>query len=389
MENNSNSDNQEKAKELSNSASKKPKRTKDPNRRIADSADKYAKLARQIYPYEDIMKKASLACDLERQMRGTHDVMRIMEESMRISDQMNSIARIDMPGIAGINTIGEAVRLATSRTRDVLESIARSPMDQINRYQEFMNNSVYFRPLRDVIADFSEKYAWVDGLRINPMEAILKNIDGIHNITLKDIFKITSEMKDFYANLPDDEISLQDDKNIVCAGKTYDISEINDLVEETIEKAGFSEDNKISKKDFENLISEIKKIKDTCLQKILWNFLFPLLLIIFSILANDYYHDSNVFISRHKNEIIKLIEDQIEKTVVDKTALKDYRLVTAKVLFVRKSNYQRSELIGQLYIGGIVKVIQKKKDWTLIKWEDNDKDLMIKGWVFSRYLKTF
>ena len=75
--------------------------------------------------------------------------------------------------------------------------------------------------------------------------------------------------------------------------------------------------------------------------------------------------------------------------MVDKTALKDYRLVTAKVLFVRKSNYQRSELIGQLYIGGIVKVIQKKKDWTLIKWEDNDKDLMIKGWVFSRYLKTF
>ncbi len=389
MDNNSNSDDQGNTIELSKSAPKKAKGRKDPNRRIADSAEKYAKLARQIYPYEDMMKKASLAYDLELKMRGTYDVIKIMEDSMRISDQMNSIARFEMPGMAGLNTIGEAVKLASERARDVIESIARFPMDQLNRYQEMMNNSVYFRPLEDIIGDFSEKYAWMDALRISPIEHILKDIDGIHNITLKDIFKISSEMKDFYANLPDDEISLQDDKNIVCAGKTYDISDITDLVDETIEKTGFSEDNKISRKDLENFFSEIKKIKDTCLQKILWHILVPLLLAIINILANNYYHDSSVFISRHKNEIIKIIDQEIQKNVVDKTALKDYRLITANVLFVRKSNYQRSELIGQLYLGSIVRVIQKKKDWTLIVWEDKDNDLIIRGWVFSRYLKKF
>ena len=83
MENSSSSDDPKKAKEPKKSPSKKRKYTKDPNRSITDLANKYSKLSRQLYPYEDIMKKASFAFDLERQMRGTHDVMRIMEESTK------------------------------------------------------------------------------------------------------------------------------------------------------------------------------------------------------------------------------------------------------------------------------------------------------------------
>jgi len=391
MENSSNSDNQKKAKEPGKSNSKKGKGTKDPNRSITDLANKYSKLSRQLYPYEDIMKKASFAYDLERQMRGTHDVMRIMEASTRISRQMDSIIRFDLPEMLGLNSLGEAAKSAIERARDVLESIARHPLDQLNSYQDFLKNSVYFRPLKDVIGDLAtEKYTWLDDLKTNPLESILKEIEGIHHIKLKDIFRISSEMKEFYANLPDDEIVVQEDQSIACAGKTYDISEIKELIEETIQEAEFSDDDKISKKDIERLISEIKKVKDTCLQKIIWSFICPLIILLISLAIAPHIQDisKNVF-SVNKAKVTKFIEREIPKTLSDKNVLYDLRFVIADVLNVRIRDYQRSDLIGTLYFGSIVRVIQKKTNWTLIVWKDEDNDLVIQGWVFSRYLKKF
>ncbi|NQT56949.1 MAG: SH3 domain-containing protein [Desulfobacteraceae bacterium] len=337
------------------------------------------------------MKKASFAYDLERQMRGTHDVMRIMEASTRISRQMDSIIRFDLPEMLGLNSLGEAAKSAIERARDVLESIARHPLDQLNSYQDFLKNSVYFRPLKDVIGDLAtEKYTWLDDLKTNPLESILKEIEGIHHIKLKDIFRISSEMKEFYANLPDDEIVVQEDQSIACAGKTYDISEIKELIEETIQEAEFSDDDKISKKDIERLLSEIKKVKDTCLQKIIWSFICPLIILLISLAIAPHIQDisKNVF-SVNKAKVTKFIEREIPKTLSDKNVLYDLRFVIADVLNVRIRDYQRSDLIGTLYFGSIVRVIQKKTNWTLIVWKDEDNDLVIQGWVFSRYLKKF
>ena len=84
MENSSSSDDPKKAKEPSDVASKKAKGRKSPSRKIRDLANKYASLSSKFYPYEDILRKASFAYDLERQLSHVPDVTRIMEESMRI-----------------------------------------------------------------------------------------------------------------------------------------------------------------------------------------------------------------------------------------------------------------------------------------------------------------
>jgi len=359
MADDSNSENSKKDKKHSKLPSKKGKGTKDPNRRIADLANRYSKLSRQIYPYEDIMKKASFGDDLERQMRGTHDVMRIMEESTRISRQMDSVVmRLDLPEMLGLNSLGEAAKSAIERARDVLENIARYPLDQLNSYQDFLKNSVYFRPLKDVIGDFSEKYAWVDSLKINPIKDILEDIEGIHNIKFKDIFNITSEMKEFYSNLPDDEIVVQEDQSIACAGKAYEISDIEKALREKLENSGFLTDTEIGKKNFDALLSGLEKIGEPSLKSIIYSFLISMFVAIIIVFVTPHLENMQKnLISKNKTTVTKFIQRELPKTLPDKNALYSFRFVTANPLFVWRINRQRSELIRELLFGSVVRVI--------------------------------
>ena len=253
-----------------------------------------------------------------------------------------------------------------------------------------LKNSVYFRPLKDVIGDFSEKYAWVDSLKINPIKDILEDIEGIHNIKFKDIFNITSEMKEFYANLPNDEIVVQEDKSIACAGKAYEISDIEKALREKLENSGFLTDTEIGKKNFDALLSGLEKIGEPSLKSIIYSFLISMFVSIIMVFVTPHLENMQKnLLSKNKATVTKLIGREFPKTLPDKNVLYNYRFVTANPLFVWSINRQRSKLIGELLFGSVVRVIQKNKNWTLIEWKDKDNDLVIQGWVFSRYLRKF
>jgi len=372
MTDDSNSENDNKSEKTSKPKSKagKPDRTPD-----------------QVI--KDIIRRSNFALDIEKQLGRTHDLMRAMQESTRISRQMESIVRYDLPEMLGLNSIGEAIRLAAERARDVIESAVRYPIEELKRFQESIMISAQFRTFKDIIGDLSENYAWMDTLRVNPVEDALEKVKSQAQLDLRDIFKISSELKEVYENLSDDEIIVQDGKTIVYDGQPYDISEIRKVVDESLEAAGFFDD-RVTRKDFAKLSKEIKKSKETHFQKIIWIFICIFLSSIFGNpietkldeLSNRFYKSNRAKITKHiKNEIPKLIEDE--------TLLGHMRLVTDRVLNVRRRNYQRSLLLGKLYLGEIVFVIEKKKNWTLIQWQDEDNDLFIRGWVFSRYLKKF
>jgi uncharacterized protein YgiM (DUF1202 family) len=63
--------------------------------------------------------------------------------------------------------------------------------------------------------------------------------------------------------------------------------------------------------------------------------------------------------------------------------------VKADILNVRRIHAIKSQILGNLYFGQLVCVMEKKKDWTKIRWEDEKAEISIEGWVFSRYLKKF
>ena len=70
--------------------------------------------------------------------------------------------------------------------------------------------------------------------------------------------------------------------------------------------------------------------------------------------------------------------------------MSSYRFITINSLNVRtKPSIRKSKVIGQLHLGNIVEIIDKRKNWIKILYLDKKNDISIKGWVFTRYTRKF
>ena len=69
--------------------------------------------------------------------------------------------------------------------------------------------------------------------------------------------------------------------------------------------------------------------------------------------------------------------------------MENYRIVNAKELNVREDSSSSSPLIGKLYLNECVEVLEKVNYWTKIRYENKEKEILIIGWVYSRYLSMF
>jgi len=90
-----------------------------------------------------------------------------------------------------------------------------------------------------------------------------------------------------------------------------------------------------------------------------------------------------------KRTATKIIQRTIIKTEIPRNFLAEYRFITADVLIVRLEGKRKSKIVGKLYFGQVVQLIRKNKNWSLVEWKDEDNDVFIRGWVFTRYLKKF
>lgn len=63
------------------------------------------------------------------------------------------------------------------------------------------------------------------------------------------------------------------------------------------------------------------------------------------------------------------------------------RVAIAAVLIVRSEPTRRSHAVGRLYSGDIVSVIKvRNRSWSLVEFSDQDEEIVVRGWVFSRYI---
>jgi len=387
----SNSDNQKTLEGPGKPALRKAKSRKSTDQIILESANKYWKVAHKMVPYEDALRKASFGYEVERQMRHTPSSIQIMKDAMRRAKDMDRFVRFDSSRALSIDSFGATAVAAYEKTKDVFESLSRYNSGQFGTYQDIVRNTLYLGTVKDITGDMSiAQHQWMNTLNMSPLESLLKEIKAGFPANLKDLFKISSEMRRAYADLPAEEILIQDDHSVVCAGKAYEVSDIEKVLKEQLENAGFLTDVEIGKKNFEVLLSEIKKLRDPSLKRILYDILVPIFLSIIMLFVTPHLENiqKNLF-SKNKTAATKFIEREIPKTLPDNNILYDFRFVTASILNVRSRNCQRSDLIGKLYFGSVVRIIQRNKNWTLVEWRHQDNDLLIQGWVFSRYLKKF
>jgi cell fate (sporulation/competence/biofilm development) regulator YlbF (YheA/YmcA/DUF963 family) len=183
-------------------------------------------------------------------------------------------------------------------------------------------------------------------------------------------------------------IHLNADGMVSLGSSSISQKELQILVHQVISAAFDERSNQIDYK-FDKLIEQISSLKDPFLQKLLSWLIYPLIVgLVLSVVSpvNDFYI-KKALNSNEKMLVVKEVSATVSNTVPD-TFLSSFRIVTADMLYVRNSDSSRSPVLGILYFGDVVEVVEKGRTWSLVGWHDSENNVMLKGWVFSRYLKN-
>ncbi|WP_178090919.1 SH3 domain-containing protein [Plesiomonas shigelloides] len=140
----------------------------------------------------------------------------------------------------------------------------------------------------------------------------------------------------------------------------------------------------------DSLINEIRSLKDPTRQRLLAWLIYPLIVGLVLSVVNpvaDYYIKESLN-SDEKRLVVKDVSKAITNTIGNKEYLSSFRIVTTTSLNVRKLGSTKSDVVGKLYLGDVVEVIEKGRNWSFVSWQDTESDVLVRGWVFSRYLKA-
>lgn len=208
---------------------------------------------------------------------------------------------------------------------------------------------------------------------------------GIENI-LKTISR--QEWPLAYAS-PDVSITVNSNNTVTLDSTTLTCSEIqqiaNDIADRTLSRSANQLEFAITM-----LVAEIRALKNPALERILSLLVYPIIVaLIFSIVnpITDFYIKESL--TAEKREIEKKIKKHVLAATKDSAALDSYRLVTRTYLDVRANPSATSQPLGRLHFGQVVVLIEKRKDWSLVAWSDDENEVAVQGWVFSRYLGKF
>ena len=215
---------------------------------------------------------------------------------------------------------------------------------------------------------------------------IQKNYNTPH--FYREIEAITKRLVEFNGLLRGvdfDNITINPDGTISLANEVATLDEINktvsDILTESAEKPTFQ-------LFLEELANKAKSLKKP-IKAIILHILLPYLISIFSTITSPYYSN---FLSHtasiNRQEVVRKVKKQISITY-RYAEIKRFRFVKVNILNVRRKPTIKSEKIDELYLGQVVRIIQKKRNWSLVEYSDTTTDEVCSGWVFTRYLERF
>lgn len=114
------------------------------------------------------------------------------------------------------------------------------------------------------------------------------------------------------------------------------------------------------------------------------NILLPLML---SVVGNRIYDTLRSPGQKPRQLIERSIREEVKARRIPRSVTCQLRYVSTDVLRVRAKNAKKTRLIGKLYLGQIVEVLDRRKNWSHVIWRNEANGLAIEGWVFSRYLR--
>ncbi len=82
----------------------------------------------------------------------------------------------------------------------------------------------------------------------------------------------------------------------------------------------------------------------------------------------------------------KEIKKNVYEYILDPEMRQRVRFVTASTLNLREGNSKKTKIIGSLYLGELVELIKKEKNWCYVRRYNAESETYMEGWVFTRYL---
>jgi len=184
-------------------------------------------------------------------------------------------------------------------------------------------------------------------------------------------------------------LSIEEDGNISLESEEFKPDEIQEAAGDILHEFSLTPHDSLEDA-ISNLVDTIESQNDTTIQKLLKWFVYPFLVaVLASLISQELQHQIVMQKGTDKRALSKEIKSNAKSIANDHSILDELRYVSADTLNVRQDASKKSEAIGILHFGQTVIVIDRRKSWTLIEWNDRDNHVQITGWVFSRYLNKF
>jgi hypothetical protein len=186
-------------------------------------------------------------------------------------------------------------------------------------------------------------------------------------------------------------IKQDEEENWVLDGEIVKKDEIEEVVLGVLERQGGLEKQNTIIAMLNNIIERLDKLGKTpkikafvllIILPILTNILSGYLQPFFETNQKAFYQE----VMKYKNTILKQVRKEYKDKEYTFEELKPFRMVSTSQLTVRQTNKRNTKAIDTLHFGQVVRVVEKRRNWTLVAYQKEDGEV-VKGWVLTRYLE--
>lgn len=320
-----------------------------------------------------------------------NDSLKVVQESMKALEAPDPFAQIRQ---------SMAALQAQDPMKEIRESVRALQMqDPLKKLRESMKAL----QMRDPLEDFRESMT-----ALQAQDPLKEFRESMRTLQMRDPFKevrdalgarhslgslgeLVKEISDHrWSGLLEghSEIVVRADGQVSIGSVSVSQTEVQGIARQVVDDA-FDEESRSIEERIERVLVELRALREPAFQRILAWLIYPiivgLVLSVVNPVAEFYIKDA--LRSGDKRQVVKDVSKAITSEVDAPNHLRSFRIVTAIALNVRQENSTKSTIVGTLYLGDVVEIVDKKRKWTLVRWEDTDGNTSLRGWVYSRYLR--
>ena len=258
--------------------------------------------------------------------------------------------------------------------------------------------------LQDPIKEFRESLKVIQ--RYDPMREFRESLDLLKANTLIYEWSRSASLTNSLTSITEVVSALSDDRwqissedinciqfveggDVICEGQAIRNESLSRIANELLGNAHSAADEGIGVR-LDIIIERLDRLRDPIHQKLLQWIVYPLIVGLAISCVNpvaDHYVKKQLTASERK-AVLKDVSRCFASFTADAPSVSGFKIVSVEMLNVRRGKSINSSVVGALYLGDIVEVIEKGRKWTLVEWRGTEDNTSLKGWVFSRYLKS-